>query len=73
MRNANIDVSVYRHIASGEFFEANAMEVIGDGFDGPRMMVTLTLVEALNELHEENKALRDKLNELTAGKFPQVG
>jgi hypothetical protein len=71
-----IDISVYKNTYTGEFAEDDSLEVIEDGFDHlgnerPRRMVELTLVQALNELREENLRLAERIAELERVPYTQ--
>ena len=65
-----IDIAVFQNRVTGEFFEDDDVEVTRDGYDvnweynGNKVMHTCSLVEALNNLRQENINLRARLEKL---------
>ena len=64
-----IDIAVFQNRVTGEFFEDDDVEVTRDGYDDnwdptSPVMRTCSLVEALNNLRQENLDLRARLEKL---------
>jgi hypothetical protein len=64
-----IEITVYQHKVTGEFFEDDDLVVVEDGYNDcgeevPRMIVECSLVDALNSLHRKNIELQRRLDNM---------